>query len=442
MLIAGATGLTIMALAGAVAVFGGIALLAQPFLGIAVLTTFSHLDAVQKALTGFLPVSAFKLLTAATAAAVLLNGGRLRGQIAAMLRAPVAVMAIMFAILASVSIAWAEDAAAAVSAVERVFGLALLLVLVVVLADTSRRVGILAAVLVATSLVSACIVIVDFSFGVQLAAQSDAATTARTVEGVARSAGGSDHNPTTAASLLLVGVVFALVHALESPVWRRRLLLIVGVGTVATVLSFARSAVLAYAVIGFALLWRYRKWRYLPLLGALGVLVGIIALPLVPPEYWQRLSAVFGVSPDPTLGRRLSYNLIGADLFWRRPLLGVGAGNFPHHFMDISYRYMPGRVLIGRELHNMYLSVVVQYGLVGATAFFAMLAFAFRNLRAVCAAPARPEMRVWALALGYAFAAYLLVSLFLPNEETKYTWILPGLAAALYIVNERERSRP
>lgn len=440
-LAAGATGAPALAFGSALALFGGFALIAQPFLGIGALVTFSHLDAVEKVLFGFLPVSAYKLIAAATVVALVVNAHRLRDTVRGAVRDPVVVLTIVFSLLSVASVAWAEDRQLAITGAEKILSLGLLLVLIAVLADTRRKVAILLWLLVATSLISALILIVDFTLGVQLVAQSDAATTARTVEGVQRSAGGSDYNPTTAASLLLVGVVFALVHALESPTWRWRLLTIVAIGSVAAILSFARSSALAYGLIGLALIWRYRRWRYLPLLGAAGVAAGMLLLPLVPGEYWQRLSSIFGASPDPTLGRRLSYNLIGVDLFLNRPLFGIGAGNFPHHFTDMTYRFMPGRVLIGRDLHNMYLSVMVQYGLIGAVPFFAILVMTFRKLRAVSAAPAHPAMRVQAVALSYAFAAYLVTSLFLPNEETKYTWLLPGIATALYLVNQRERAR-
>jgi hypothetical protein len=32
---------------------------------------------------------------------------------------------------------------------------------------------------------------------------------------------------------------------------------------------------------------------------------------------------------------------------------------------------------------------------------------------------------------------YLVVSVFVPNEYIKYTWILPGLAAALWLSQRR-----
>ncbi len=440
-LIAGLAGLAPLAIGLGFAVAGGTALFVQPFLGVAALATFSQLDAVEKLLFGFLPISFFKLTGASLTLAIMANSLRFREQFHSVMRNPVIVMGLVFFLMALVSLVGAEDRGLAISSVISSVSLILLLMLVTILSNTKRKVVIMLWILVGSSFVSSMILLVDVTLGVQLVAQSDAATTARTAEGVARSSGGSDYNPTTAASMLLVGVIFALVHALESPVWRWRLLTIAGIGTAAIVLSFARSAALAYFIIAIALIWRYRHWRYLPLGAAGAIAAGLVVVPFVPVEYWERLSSLMSGSSDPTLGRRLTYNLIGVDLFIHHPLFGVGPSNFVHHFTNIEYRYLPGRTLLGRELHNMYLSVVVQYGLFGAFPFFAMLVLSFKQLRTVTHAPSTERMRVYALALGYAIAAYLLASLFLPNEYTKYTWLLPGISTALFIVNERERSQ-
>jgi O-antigen ligase len=438
-LAAGTMGLAPLALGAGFALAGGIALLVQPFLGVASLAVFSQLDAVEKMLFGFLPISYFKLVGASTALAILANSLRLREHIQALLRNPIIVMGLVFFMMAVVSLAGAENKGMGVSSIVSTVSLILLLLLVTILANTKRKVEIMVWILIGSSAVSALILLVDVTLGVQLVAQSDAATTARTAEGVARSSGGSDYNPTTAASMLLVGVIVALVHAFESPIWRWRLLMMAGIGTVAIVLSFARSAALAYFIISMLLVWRYRRWKYLPLGGAAAFAAGLAVLPFIPAEYWERLSSLMSGTGDPTLGRRLTYNLIGVDLFLQHPIFGVGPSNFVHHFTNIEYRYLPGRTLLGRELHNMYLSVIVQFGLAGAFPFFAMLVLTFKQLRAVQRAPCSEAMRVNAVALGYGIGAYLVASLFLPNEYSKYTWLLPGISAALYIVNERER---
>jgi len=312
-LIAGLAGLAPLALGLGFAIAGGIALFVQPFLGVAALATFSQLDAVEKLFFGFLPVSFFKLVGATLTLAVLANSIRFREQFHSVMRNPVIVMGLVFFLMTLVSMAGAEDKGRAISSVISSVSLILLLMLVTILSNTKRKVVIMLWILVGSSFVSAMILLVDVTLGVQLVAQSDAATTARTAEGVTRSSGGSDYNPTTAASMLLVGVIFALVHSFESPVWRWRLLMIAGIGTAAVVLSFARSAALAYFIIGLALVWRYHHWKYLPLGAAGAFCVGLAVVPFVPIEYWERLSSLMSGSGDPTLGRRLTYNVIRSE---------------------------------------------------------------------------------------------------------------------------------
>ncbi|MCX8226677.1 MAG: hypothetical protein OTI35_11415, partial [Sulfitobacter sp.] len=106
-LAAGAMGLAPLALGAGFALAGGIALLVQPFLGVASLAVFSQLDAVEKMLFGFLPISYFKLVGASSALAILANSLRLRGQIHALLRNPIIVMALVFFMMAVVSLAGA-----------------------------------------------------------------------------------------------------------------------------------------------------------------------------------------------------------------------------------------------------------------------------------------------------------------------------------------------
>ena len=47
----------------------------------------------------------------------------------------------------------------------------------------------------------------------------------------------------------------------------------------------------------------------------------------------------------------------------------------------------------------------------------------------------------YALGLAVAGNLALIASLFLPNEYTKYTWLLPAFCTALYRVNVQELAR-
>jgi O-antigen ligase len=119
-------------------------------------------------------------------------------------------------------------------------------------------------------------------------------------------------------------------------------------------------------------------------------------------------------------------------------VFGVGPDNFKEHYQDFKYRYMPGRALEPRALHNMYLSVPVEAGLLGFACFGALLFVAMRDLgRARIRAP-DPEARALAEALHFAFGVYLMICVFGSSESSKYLWIFAGLSVALAEVAQRE----
>jgi len=429
-----------LAIALPIGLLAATVLFAYPFLGVVALGVFSYLDAVEKLLFGFLPISAFKLITAGAVLTMILRGSELRDHVRTMLREPIIACGTCLIALGAVGSLFAEDRRAALDALVTIGSLQVLMILVIVFANTTERIKVLIYAVALTSLVSACILIVETMTGQIVVAQSEAATTARTAEGFDRSSGGSDYNPTTAASMLLFGVIFALIHLIESPKLRKVMAITLAVGTAAVVLSFARSAVIAYVLIALSLIWRYRDEKFVPVAMIGAVITILMAIPFIPPEYFARLASIVGGGGDWTLGRRMSYNLIGLDLLTKTPIVGVGPGNFPNHFTDPEYRFMPGRTLLGRELHNMYLSVMVQFG-VASVAFFAMIGFTYSRLKKVAQMPATPQYRAIALATAYGFTAYLIACLFLPNEYTKYTWLICALGAALYHNNARAREQ-
>ncbi|MEM7074116.1 MAG: O-antigen ligase family protein [Pseudomonadota bacterium] len=436
----GAASHPLLALGLPVALLAGLVLFSSPFAGVLALTAFSHLDAIEKALFGFLPISAFKLITASLGAILLLRGWQFRNQLCLLLRDPVTTCAMLTIGCACVSAVFAADKSRALSAIQDFASLFFLMSLIVAFTDTRKRLVLLIYTLVATSLVSALLLLLDIATGLSFA-HSEAATTARTAEGFDRSSGGSDQNPTTAAAMLLTGVVFALVHFLERRQLRGVAFCVVSIGTLAVILSFARSAVVAYALILIALFWRYRRERFIPLALICTLFGLLLALPVIPPQYWDRLASILGTSSnDWTLGRRLTYNLIGLDLLARHPFVGVGPGNFPHYFVQPEYRFLPGRTLYGRELHNMYMSMAVQLGM-GSLPFFAMIGYALSRLRAVIHDPADDQMRVIALALAYGVVAFLITCIFMPSEFTKYPWLLSAICAVTYHINLSERSK-
>jgi O-antigen ligase len=176
--------------------------------------------------------------------------------------------------------------------------------------------------------------------------------------------------------------------------------------------------------------WMRRTSRYFPLGLMFTVIAIAAAVPMIPDLYWDRLATLTNFNSDMTLWRRLGYHIIGLDLLAENPFFGVGPGNFPHLYVDPEYRYVPGRTLEPRMLHNMYLGIAAEMGLVGAVAFLGMIASALIRLGSAFIKSANPGQRALAAALLYGSAAYYLGAVLTPAQSLKYTWVLVGVAVA------------
>lgn len=416
------------------------AVLLYPFVGLVMLTLFAQLDALANLLFSSLPVSGVKLLALLTLAGVVFNIAREKYAIRLVLREPAVIAVGLFGVLICLSFFVAENQEYALWSVRRQASLILLFSLVVVLTRTIQQLKILLYCIAGAALASSLLVILDSTIGGNILSTSDAATSARW-EGVSRSSGGSDYNPTTAATMLVAGTVLAGVLCVEFSRFRMLMVAAFLFGSIGIVLSFARSAALVFVLIMLWLAWLYRSHELFPLACVLAFLGLLIMLPFVPEQYWERLGTLFGGGSDWTLGRRLGYNLIGLDLLKDHPILGVGPGNFKEHYVATEFRYYPGRTLLPRQLHNMYLSVAVEYGIPAFICFMTFIWQALSGLWRIDNSGEESELRSLVRALLIAYIAYLMASVFVPNEYNKYTWLLTGISIAAIRIYKEQQNR-
>lgn len=281
--------------------------------------------------------------------------------------------------------------------------------------------------IVAAGAVSAVIVLIESRTGTRLVATSLAATTA-SYEDAARSSGGSDMNPTTAAQMLMVStaMALALVMAGYRP-FRLALIGIAALGIVALALMSARSAIVGLAAAGALIAWRHRGHTLFPLFLAAGLVAGLVGLYFAPPTLIERFTAIGDFAKDQTLYRRITYLRIGFDLVSQHPVWGVGPGNFPQYYVTDDYRFMPGRFPEPRELHNSFLDTAAEYGLVGLALFGMIIAAAFGAVGGAARA-LDAELRPVAFAITAGLAALLVASFFMPHKDLRYLWLMIALA--------------
>ncbi len=416
------------AIALAPVLFAASLMILNPMAGLLLLVVFAHLDAIASLASGPLPVSLYKLLTAITIIGVVLASRDKPRQERLGPPSPTRSLALLFLLWMLLSAIWARDNGMSREFLTGIAGSMVLLFLITWLVDTPARLKLLVWALVFTGLVSAIVVILDTKLGVRLVATEAAATTAQ-FDGVERSSGASNYNPTTASHMLLATTVIAGILFVGYPRhrWFSGASLVLGLA--ALVFTLARSATLALLATLVVFAWNNRRHPKFPMFLLIGVAAMLAALPLLPDIFWQRMGTIFNAGLDRTLFRRLSYNLIGLDLIRQHPVLGVGPGNYPLYYVDDVYRWYPGRNPEPRQLHNSYLEVAAESGLVALGLFLGAMLSALRA--AVEAARARiPEISPMARALAYGLGAFLVASVFMPNEDTKFMWILPGLCVA------------
>lgn len=218
---------------------------------------------------------------------------------------------------------------------------------------------------------------------------------------------------------------------------------IAGLQVLGLVLSYTRAGLVGLAVAIGYLLWR-RALPPGPVFAA--ALVGsLVALFWLPAGFVDRMFSLQYLEEGSTPMRK---DLTGTALYFalQRPILGYGYGQFGVEFMrqlntDLSTRVgawgvdLVRAVEEGREYvqnigaHNLYLEVVVEYGLLGLIPFLSFIFLAFRDLR-LCRRWGDETDRLLSCCLAAGLLGFCACGMFGHAKYLKILWILTGLAAA------------
>jgi putative inorganic carbon (hco3(-)) transporter len=245
------------------------------------------------------------------------------------------------------------------------------------------------------------------------------------------------------AQILLVAAAFALARA-----WTRKgsaraaALGAMCLALVGMFLTYSRGAFVTLILLVLLLgALRIIPRRYL----ALGVLAGVVLVPVVAPAYVDRLhtiagargivSAEAGVEADGATRGRTTAMLATLTAFSEHPLLGVGPGQYVDYH-SVSYQLRPEiafrEIAVPRRAHNLIVEIAAETGVVGLLLFMAIPLLLLRDLWRIRkrAGPDRLDVRRIALGFILAILAYLGTAMFLHLAYHRYYWLLIGLSAA------------
>lgn len=366
------------------------------------------------------------------------SSGRAGAEIAAAMRRREIHLPLIGSLAVIPSILVAQDLSLSVAEIVRMTWMYLLFLYVAVRVRSRRDVAYIVGAFFVVAAVQMLIAVLQWRTGSSLGLSflgEESSLGIRTLdEGeVPRPTGTVVHPIFLAALVAPIGLMaLSLAMTLRDPRWRAWCLVFAGVAFVPVVLAQARASLVAAAVTLVVLvlaMLRARRLTIRPILVALGVAAFVGLLFLEPLQ--QRFADNLGTSQfQLEIESRMELNAVAVAMILDHPLLGVGLNQFE----TVQPEYDTyGLIFAGNPVHNIYLLIAAETGIVGLAGFFAIcwvvLSSALRAVRS------RDGLLVGvgagiAAALLY-FAVEEMLSFALRQEmPLALFWILAGLAVA------------
>jgi O-antigen ligase len=244
---------------------------------------------------------------------------------------------------------------------------------------------------------------------------------------------------TYAVTVLPLATYFALT--------RRRLWLRVTASVAGVVLatglvwSGSRGGFLALTVMGAVAVFLYRSipWRWR--LGVPLVIAGVVVA-VAGPQYWREIRTLFEPRADYNLtddSGRLEVWKRGIGYVIERPILGLGADNFPiaeGTISPLAERQSRGYGVKWSAAHNSFLQIAAELGLPGLMLFLGLFVAAFGSLAVRQRAPPDRRSRIpvtatLAQSLTLALVGFAVGAFFLSLAYSAMLYSLLAFAAAL-----------
>jgi len=241
-------------------------------------------------------------------------------------------------------------------------------------------------------------------------------------------------NPNDIACVLALMLPLSVICALSQRGWRRWLFFAcASVTAVAILFTYSRSGFLALIASCGLLIWKATRGRRAKTLLPVAVLAAILLVAL-PGKYMTRLSTIFNPETDPTNSaqEREEHMLRAAELAIRRPIIGVGMGNF--HIYAINEM----------RAHNAYLETAAELGVTGLITFLVIIFAPLRSLRRIERETAAdgawpdPGKHIVSACLQASFVAFVIYGFFGSVQYDSYLYSLVAFAVAFRRIHAAE----
>ncbi len=187
------------------------------------------------------------------------------------------------------------------------------------------------------------------------------------------------------------------------------------------VLTYSRGGAVTLAVIVLAYLWKLRRQRERSFI-YVGLLAALLALPLLPSSYFDRMSTITNVEADRTgsAQERISDMIIAGKTILANPIIGAGMGMNMLVMRDARGGWL--------GVHNVYLEHALDLGLIGLGLFLVLLWSCLRAVAHIQHTSSSPDLVFLAQGLEISLIAYATAAMFHPVSYQYYFYYIAGLA--------------
>jgi O-antigen ligase len=212
--------------------------------------------------------------------------------------------------------------------------------------------------------------------------------------------------------------------------------------------TFSRGAFVAMMVM-LIIIFLLNKPRPSVVVATVGMV--IVLMQFVPAQYTERLRTLLDFIPgfgDPnavveeaSFQGRSNQLEVGLLVFADHPIFGIGMENVKAVFFE--YSRILGNVDSREEraIHNYYLEIAVERGIVGLLAFGILMFGVYRGVmysRKHLIEAGDMQYAGMVTALGIGLIGYFIAATFLHDAYNRYFWLLIGIALALPEVVKRK----
>jgi putative inorganic carbon (hco3(-)) transporter len=239
----------------------------------------------------------------------------------------------------------------------------------------------------------------------------------------------ADSDPNDFAFILATALPFTFWLLRERAVFRPVVFAMLGVISLAIFLSFSRGALVGLAAGAFVHVLSERRHIPILLLGALVALAFAVIFVRERPKQVETGLELKESVAQTNVEMRLDAWRGAINLTAEQPLLGVGPGNFQFHFYEATGRPLGSpRMTV---VHNTYLDVAVELGVIGMVLFVLYLVQAFARLGIARARAHGPPG--YAVTVRTALVIAVVAGIFVSEQYFAPFWLFGGLATALWV---------